>query len=171
MSTTTPPAPPDDAPKADAVADDANKQGDPAVDEPLGEPGKKALQAERAARAQAEQAQAALQKQLDEIEASKLSDIERAQKEANAAKEEAAKAQAEVLRFRIAAEAGIKENVELILTGPDESTMRAQADLWSNRTPSTTNPKPDLSQGGKTTPPAGEDETREFARQLFSAEG
>jgi hypothetical protein len=171
MSTTTPPAPPADAPKADAVADSATPQGDPAADAPLGEPGKKALEAERAARAQAERAQAALQKQLDEIEASKLSDIERAQKEAADAKELAAKAQGEALRYRIATKHGISdEDAELFLTGADEATLTRQAARLVERTPGTTNPKPDLSQGGKPTPPAGDDPVRAFTRDLFDAD-
>lgn len=170
MSTTTPPAPPADAPKADADADNVNPQGDPAGDEPLGEPGQKALEAERAARAEAEKARAALQKQLDEIEASKLSDIERAQKEAADAKELATKAQAEALRYRIATKHGISdEDAELFLTGADEEALTRQAARLVERTPSTTNPKPDLSQGGKPTPPADEDDMRRFTRDLFAS--
>lgn len=170
MSTTTPPAPPASAPPADATAVDGQQQGDPAADEPLGEPGKKALEAERAARAAAEKAHAAVQKQLDEIEASKLSDIERAQKEAADAKADAAKAQAEALRYRIATKHGISdEDAELFLTGADEQTLTRQAARLVERTPSTTHPKPDLSQGGKKTPPAGDDEMRAFTRELFDA--
>jgi len=121
-------------------------QGDPA-ETPLGENGVKALQAEREARKAAETAASALQKQLDEINAANLSDLERAQKAAKEAQEVATKASVEALRYRIAAESGIKEHADLILTASDEETMRKQAALWNERTP--TGPKPDPSQGAK----------------------
>lgn len=126
-------------------------QGEPAVEEggekPLGENGEKALKAERDARKAAESAAASLQKQLDEIASANLSDLERAQKEAEDAKQAAAKATTDALRYRIAAESGIHENAELILTGSDEETMRRQAELWTARTPA--GPRPDPSQGAK----------------------
>jgi hypothetical protein len=118
-----------------------------ADDKPLGENGEKALKAERDARAAAEKAAAALQKQLDEINAANLSDLEKAQKKAADAEAAAVQAQAESLRYRIASESGITENADLILTGADEETMRKQAALWAERTP--TSPRPDLSQGSK----------------------
>lgn len=116
------------------------------VDKPLGENGEKALKAERDARAAAEKSAAALQKQLDEIAAANLSDLERAQKEAADYKSAAEIATANALRFKIAAEHGITENTDLILTGSDEATLTAQAKLWADR--ASTAPKPDLSQGG-----------------------
>src|SRR5688572_19295395 len=93
-------------------------QGDPAAeDESLGEGGKKALKAEREARTAAERRAADLQAQLDKIEAAKMSDLERAQKEAEDAKAEAAKAAVDALRFRVAAQHGIsEEDAELFLT-------------------------------------------------------
>ncbi|MCD4535649.1 hypothetical protein LRP67_16270 [Nocardioides sp. cx-169] len=121
-------------------------QGDPA-DSPLGEGGAKALVAEREARKAAEKAAAALQKQLDDINAANLSDLEKAQNAAKAAEEAATKASTEALRYRIAAESGIKEHADLILTASDEETMRKQAALWVERTP--TGLKPDPSQGAK----------------------
>jgi hypothetical protein len=121
-------------------------QGDPA-DKPLGENGEKALKAERDARKAAESSAAALQKQLDEINAANLSDLEKAQKAAADAQAQADTARTEALRYRIASESGITDNAELILTGADEETMRKQAALWVERTP--TSPKPDPSQGAK----------------------
>lgn len=157
---TTPPADPP-----------TGKQGDP--DEPLGEGGKKALEAERTARAAAEKQAAALQKQIDEAKAAQLSDLERAQKAAADAQAVAEKATAEALRYRIAAKHAISdEDAELFLTGMDEATVERQAARLVERTPSTpTTPKPDLSQGGKQTPPSGDDEMREFARGLFANQG
>lgn len=126
---------------------EANQQGDPA-DEPLGEPGKKALTAEREARQAAERAAAALQKQLDEINAANMSDLERAQKQAADAQSEAEKARAEALRYRVAAKHGITdEDAELFLTGSDAETLERQAARLVERTP--TAPKPDPSQGAK----------------------
>lgn len=139
-----------------AVEAEQKDQGDPG-DQPLGENGTKALKAERDARAAAEKQAVALQKQLDEIAAAQLSDLERAQKEAADAKDAAAAALAEVSRFRVAAEFGIKENVDLILTAPDEETQRRQAALWASREATqdpSAGPRPDLTQGGSGNPPA-----------------
>lgn len=114
---------------------------------PLGENGEKALKAERDARKAAETSMAALQRQLDDLNAANLSDLERAQKAAADAQTVAATATAEAMRYRIAAETGINgTEADLILTATDEQTMRAQAALWNSRT--STTPKPDLSQGG-----------------------
>lgn len=119
-------------------------------DKPLGENGEKALKAERDARASAEKSNAALQKQLDEISAANLSDLERAQKEAKDATELATKAQAEALRFRVAAKHQISdEDAELFLTGSDEETLTKQAARWTERTPANVGPRADLTQGGK----------------------
>lgn len=160
----------DPTPAVDPAADPNGApaaQGDPATaaDAPLGEGGEKALKAEREARKAAETSAAALQKQLDDINAANLSDLEKAQKAATEAQESAAKATTEALRYRIAAETGITENVDLILTAPDEQTMRAQAALWGQRT--STGPKPDLSQGPKGTPASGSPE-QDFANFLGS---
>lgn len=141
---TTTEAKPDDMPKATATAE--------AADKPLGENGEKALKAERDARAAAEKSNASLQKQLDEIAAANLSDLERAQKEAKDATDLAAKAQAEALRFRVAAKHSISdEDADLFLTGTDEETLTRQAARLAERTPTSSTPKPDLTQGGNAT--------------------
>ena len=132
---------------------DDQSQGDPA-DRPLGEPGIKALNAERDARKAAETQAAALQKQLDEINAANLSDLERAQKAAADAQALAEKAQADALRYRIAAKNSISdEDAELFLTGTDEETLSRQAARLVERTP--TSPRPDPSQGSKGDPTSG----------------
>ena len=154
---------PDPKPQADS------KQSDSA--EPLGEGGKKALDAERDARAAAERKATALQKQLDEISAAKLSDLEKAQKKAAEAEKAVEQARQETLMFRIAAENDIKENIELILTGSDEETMRKQAALWNSKNgdKDTPAPRPDLSQGGKAADTSGDpDGLRAYARDLFA---
>jgi hypothetical protein len=127
---------------------ESTTQGEPAEDETLGEGGKKALKAEREARTKAERQAAELQAKLDKIEAANMSDLERAQKEAADAKEAAAKATTDALRFRIAAQHGISdEDAELFLTGEDADTLTKQATRLKERTP--TSPKPDPTQGAQ----------------------
>ena len=125
-------------------------QGDP-DDAPLGEGGKKALDAERAARKEAERSAAELQARLDEIEKANESALERAQREANEAKEAATKATAEALRLRVAAKHGISdEDADLFLTGADEDTLTRQAERLAARNAADgapRAPKPDPNQG------------------------
>lgn len=122
----------------------------------LGESGKKALQAEREARKQAEKSAAELQARIDAIEAEKLSDLEKAQKAAADMQAAAEQAQREAMRYRLAATHGIShEDAELFLTGDTEEVMTAQAERLAARAPDTKTPKPDLTQGGGGgTPPA-----------------
>lgn len=142
-----------DAAATDAAADAApatteQPQGDPANDKPLGENGEKALKAERDARKAAEGSAAALQKQLDEINAANLTDLERAQKAAQDATETAEKATKEAMRLRVAAKHGISDDdADLFLTGSDMETVERQAAALAART--STGPKPDLSQGAR----------------------
>jgi colicin import membrane protein len=142
-----------------ATASTAPPQGDPAAtaDKPLGEAGEKALKAERDARQAAEKAAAELKRQLDQVNAANMTDLEKAQKEATDAKAAAEKSAAEALRFRIAARHNISDaDAELILTGPDEATMERQA-AWAVANRGQTNqagPRPDLTQGGTTDPAA-----------------
>ena len=103
--------------------------------EQLGEGGKKALDAERKRANAAEKASKALQTRLDEIEASKLSDLEKAQKAASEAQAEAQLARGEALRYRIAAKHQISdEDAELFLTATDEETLTRQAERLAERT-------------------------------------
>jgi hypothetical protein len=127
----------------------------------LGENGEKALKAERERATAAEKSAAALQKKLDEIAAANLSDLERAQKDAADAQAAATKAQAEALRYRVAAKNSISdEDAELFLTGTDEETLNKQAARLVERAPSSSTPKPDLTQGGK--PTAGSSPESDF---------
>lgn len=136
------------------VTTEATTQGDP-VDEPLGEGGKKALQAERERAKALEKQLGEATSRLSEIEKAQLSDLERAQAEATEAKAAAAKASADALRFRIAAKHSITdEDAELFLTGSDEETLTRQAARLVERTPAASSPKPDLTQGGKGEPHA-----------------
>lgn len=146
---------PDTTPEKPAEEPKAQQQGDPAAAAELGEGGKKALDAERAARKAAEKAAADLQTKLNEINQANETALEKAQREATEAREAANQATVDALRFRIAAETGITDNVDLILTAADEETMRRQATLWGSRQSDTpAGPRPDLTQGGSGTPPA-----------------
>lgn len=137
-------------------------------DKPLGENGEKALKAEREARATAEKQAAALQKQLDDIAAANLSDLEKAQKAAADAQVLADKAATEALRLRAAAKHGISdEDADLFLTGSDPETIEKQAAALKARTSTGVQPgpRPDLTQGPKGTPSAG-DPAQDFANFL-----
>lgn len=140
-------ATPSDVPPAPVVEE--KPQSDSGGD--LGEGGKKALEAERKRAAKAERDLKAMQTRLDEIEAAKLSDLERAQKQAADAASEAEKARAEVLRYRIAAKHGITDDdAELFLTGSDEETLTRQAERLAARAAEAEkprSPKPDPNQG------------------------
>ena len=150
-------------------------QGDPAPvdDKPLGENGEKALRAEREARSAAEKNAAALPKQLDDIAAANLSDLEKAQKAAADAQAAADKATTEALRLRVAAKHGISdEDADLFLTGSDAETVEKQAAALVARTStgSQPGPRPDLSQGSKGTPATG-DPAQDFANFLGAQMG
>jgi hypothetical protein len=131
-------------------------QGDPA-DAPLGEGGKKALEAEREARKAAERERDEFKRKVDEAARANETAIEKAQREATEAREAAALAP--VLAFREAAVkfGGIsREDAELFLTGSDVETLEKQAARLMDRTPTTPpGPRPDLSQGGSGTKATG----------------
>jgi hypothetical protein len=133
----------------------AQTQGEPA-DEPLGEGGKKALQAERTRANELERQLNAATAKLGEIERANESALERAQREAREAQEAAATATREALRFRIAAKHAISdEDADVFLTGGDEQTLKRQAERLvalrqAAAAPGT--PRPDPSQGASTPP-------------------
>jgi len=103
--------------------------------EALGEGGIKALTAERRRANAAEKEAKALKARLDEIEAAKLSDTEKADRRAAEAEARAIAAEASAQRFRIATRFGMTdEEADVILTGPDEDTMVKQAELFTART-------------------------------------
>lgn len=99
----------------------------------LTDAGKKALAEERRRAAAAEKQAKALQARLDIIEAETLSKEEKALKEAADAAARAAQAEAEAMRWRIAAKHGISdEDAELFLTGSDEETLSRQAERFQS---------------------------------------
>jgi len=121
--------------------------------EQLGDAGKRALQAERDARKQAERQLAALQEQVDAITAEKMTDLERAQQAATKAQEDAEKSAREALRYRYASRHGISdEDAELFLTGVDEESVARQAERLAAAMGAPRTPAPDPSQGVGSTP-------------------
>lgn len=140
-------------------------QGDPAE---LGDAGKKALAAEREARAKAEKLANEYKARLDEIEQANLSEIEKAQKRAEAAEQELAAARVESLRLSVAAKHGLSGDHLDLLVGSTEEELEAKATKLASLI------KP---QRGPIVPSAGDipdnskspDEAiaREFARDFF----
>ena len=125
-----------------------------AEDEALGEPGKRALTAEREARRTAERQLAEAAAKLKEIEDANLSEIEKAKRDADEARVQLAALQRESTRSRIALEKGVPSDLIEFIDGADEEQMAAKADLLMSRlnsTPST--PKPDFTQGASSAPP------------------
>jgi broad specificity phosphatase PhoE len=115
----------------------------------LGDGGKKALQAERDARKQAEKTNAELAARLKEFEDSKLSDLERAQKEAAENAAELARLRTENVRSKVAIDKGVTADLIEFLTGDTEGDIAAKADLLLARLNTPGTPKPDPSQGAK----------------------
>lgn len=97
-------------------------------------------------------------KELDELKKAQMSELEKAQTSAKEYEAAATQAQAEALRWRIAAKHGISdEDAATFLTGADEDTLTRQAERLaslSSQSSSPTTPKPDLTQGGTGEPPA-----------------
>lgn len=116
----------------ETITEPVESESQPESDSPtLSDPGKKALAEERRRAAQAEKTAKALQAKLDALEAEKLSKEEKALKDAADAAQRAAAAEAEALRWRIAARNGISdEDAELFLTGSDEETLSRQAERF-----------------------------------------
>lgn len=118
---------------------------DTPADEPLREPGKKALEAERA-RADA------LERELKGIKAAQMTELERAQAEANEARTQLEQITRQNLRNSVALAKGVPADLVEFLTGDTEDEVAAKADVLLSRLAAVnapTTPKPDLSQGAK----------------------
>lgn len=112
------------SPEASAASD--------SPDEPLGDGGKRALQAEREARRAAEKAAADAAARIKEYEDRDKSELEKLQEKAHAAEQRAAELERETLRHRVAAQYGIAtEDAQELLTGSDEDTLTRQAERIS----------------------------------------
>jgi len=104
-----------------------------ATDDTLGDPGKRALDAERKARRAAEKAAADAVAKVKEYEDAQKSEAERLAAKVAELEATAAKATAEALRQRIVNETGIPADLAGFVTGPDEDTMRANAQLLASK--------------------------------------
>lgn len=148
------------------AADPAPAPGDPAA-EPLGEGGIKALQAERDRSKDLEKQLKTASDKLTEIARANETAIEKAQREATEAAENAKTATVTAFREAAIKFGGIStEDAELFLTGTDAETLTKQAARLVERTP--TSPMPDLTQGGKGTPSTG-DPAKDFANWMAGA--
>lgn len=162
MSTTTTTEAPE------AATDDAQQTAEPqSHDEPLGEGGKRALEAERQANKVAKQKIADLESQVAAFQSEKMTELEKAQAAATAATKRAEQAEIRALRAEIATEHGIsKADADLFLTGSDtESLTRQAVALAEKNSVAPRTPLPDPSQGrGSDQLP---DDRRTFLREMF----
>lgn len=135
-------------PEAAGQPNEAETPGDHATDaEKLGEGGKKAIQAEREARKQAEKALADLQKQI--ADANKTAE-EKAAEALTEAQRAAAENAAKALRYEVAAAKGLDLKLASRLTGATKEDLEADAEnlkalLAASAIPP--GPRPDPSQG------------------------
>lgn len=141
----------DAAAKAKADADAAAKA---AADEKLGEPGLRALQAERDARAAAEKRAADAEAKVQAAEDAKLSDIQRAQKERDDQAAENAKLKAANARLAALAEHPVPKDYQDLVTGTDEASYLASAkkisDLYARAEGKAPKPDPVHKSGTRT---------------------
>ena len=118
----------------------------------LGDGGKKALDAERRARRQAEKAASDAAARIKEFEDRDKTESQKLTEQLAALKAEAATARAEALRLRVAAELGLPGDLHEFLTGDDEEQVRAKAQKLMAATAAATDPRrpaPDPTQGAK----------------------
>lgn len=146
------------APGSDPGAGDPAPAGDPKPgDEPLGEPGKKALDAERDARKSAEGQLTALRGEFDAFKTALTQAVGVDPKKGDEGdaltqvQQQLASMQRENAVFRVAAENGItdKDDLDLLRSATDEQAMSKLAGRLAAKadaTPGT--PKPDATQGG-----------------------
>ena len=120
----------------------------------LGEKGLAALRSEREARKDAEKQLAAFQTRIDEIESAERSDLENATHQLEAAKAEAATANAELAKLRVIQETGLSADMAEFLTGDSVESLSEQAEKLKAATAQASTiekraPMADPSQGAK----------------------
>ena len=121
------------------------------------------------ARTAAEKQVAEFKAKLDAIEAANLTDLERSQREAKQAQEAAAKAAADLARFRLATRYGLNEDEAADLPDDPEKAERLAVRLSQRKSDTTTTitPKPDLTQGAQNALPLnGDGLTEALARAV-----
>jgi hypothetical protein len=119
----------------------------------LGEAGKKALAAERAAKKAAEKQLSELQKRLQEFEDRDKTEAQKLAERAAAAEQERDALRLTAMRQRIALEKGLPPQLADRLKGSTEEEMSSDADALLELVPvagdATPGPRPDLSQGAR----------------------
>lgn len=113
----------------------------------LGDGGKKALDAERRARATAEREAKAYKAKLDELEQASLSELDKAKKAAADAIAQLEAERANALRQRVALEKGLPANLVDRLRGETEADIAADADALMALVTAPRTPAPDPFQG------------------------
>ncbi len=98
------------------------------AEENLGDAGKKALAAERDARKQAEKQAAEFKRRLDEIEQANLSELEKAQKRAEAAEQALTTREKEIARLGVIAAKQIPAEYHDLIRGDTAEELEAAAD-------------------------------------------
>jgi len=154
---TNDPAPITDPPKPTPPAGDPPKADPPKTgDDALGEPGKAALVAERAARADAEKANKALAAQLKVFEDASKTDAEKASEELAAARKaatdsatDAQTAKGLLTRYEVAVEQSVPSHLVEFITGTTREDVEASVTkvLAAFNSSKPTGPRPDPSQG------------------------
>lgn len=127
-----------------------------AADKPLGENGEKALKAERTRAAAAEKERDALKAELDKIAQANETAVEKAQREAQEARDQVAKVPnlvADQLKAHLVGIHGIsEEDSSLFLTSDDPEVLLKQVSRLTERSPGKdappAAPRADLTQGG-----------------------
>ncbi len=135
-------------PTTDAV-DTTTTTTEPETPE-LGDAGKKAIAAERAAKRAAEKRAAELEARVKEFEDASKSEAEKAAARAEAAEKALAEMTERALRLQVATEMGVPADLHEFLTGHDEESLRVQAEKLKAATAAQrNNPRPDPTQGAK----------------------
>lgn len=162
QQTATPEAKGTDAPPAKGEQAKATETTGSA-DQPLGEGGKKALEAEREARRQAEADLAALRKDFEGFKGtlSEAFGVKPATGDDTSAtlqqmQEQLNRMQRDGTVYRLAAEHNItdEDDLELLRSAKDEAAMTKLAGRLAAKANTPGTPKPDATQGGQGTPPA-----------------
>lgn len=135
-------------------------QGEPAD---LGDAGKKAIAAERAAAKAEKQRADSLAAELKSIKDAQLSDVERANQAAADSAAELARLRSENIRNSVALAKGVPADLIEFLTGETEEEVTAKADLLVSRLNTPKTPKADPSQGPAGVAPKARSTAQQFA--------
>lgn len=137
--------------ESESTAEATNAEKGATPDEQLGEGGKKALEAERAANKELRKQLAAFEAQNKKAEEAQLTELQKVQSEVKALTERAEKAELTALRKAAIADHRLEQGDEVFLTGTTAEDIEAQAKQLAARFQPGT-PAPDPSQGAGQAP-------------------